>query len=63
MDLIGTSPIEQGGQALPEHDWLVAVPAPDGSLLYLIFISPDRDFGRLRPTFEKMLNTLQLGQG
>jgi predicted Zn-dependent protease len=61
VDLLGTSPIEKNGQAVREHDWLVTFPASDGSLLYLIFISPDRDFDRLRPTFEKMLNSMQLG--
>ncbi len=60
VDLMGNSPIEQDGQAVQEHDWLVTVPAPDGVLLYLIFISPERDFNRLRPTFERMLNSLQL---
>jgi len=34
----------------------------DGTLLYLVFISPDRDFSSMRPTFEKMLKSLQLKQ-
>jgi hypothetical protein len=59
-DLVGSSPIEQDGKSVPEHDWLVTIPASDGSLLYLIFISPEKDFAQLRPTFEKMLNSLQL---
>jgi len=61
VDLLGTSPTEENGQPLREHDWLVTLPASDGSLLYLIFISPERDFDRLRPIFERMLNSLQLG--
>jgi len=60
VDLAGTSPVEQNGQPLREHDWLVTLPRPQGGLLYLIFIAPENDFGRLRPTFEKMLNSLQL---
>ena len=33
----------------------------DGTLLYLIFIAPDKDFTSLRPTFEQMLKkSLQL---
>ena len=59
-DLLGSSPVEQNGQPLREHDWLVTLPRPQGGLLYLIFIAPENDFNRLRPTFEKMLNSLQV---
>ncbi|HVN17531.1 MAG TPA: M48 family metallopeptidase [Dongiaceae bacterium] len=58
--LTGTSPVEEQGQAVREHDWLVTVPSRGGDLVYLIFISPERDFSQLRPTFERMLNSLQL---
>ena len=60
VDLIGTSPVQQGGQPLKEHDWLVTLARPQGGLLYAIFIAPDRDFNRLKPTYEKMLNSLQV---
>jgi Zn-dependent protease with chaperone function len=61
IDLIGTSPIKnQNGGALQERDWLVTVKRRDGSLLYLVFIAPDRDFGSLRPTFEQMLRSMTL---
>jgi beta-barrel assembly-enhancing protease len=60
VDLIGKSPIQQNGSALEERDWLVTVRQHDGSLLYLVFIAPDRDFGSLRPTFEEMLRSLRL---
>ena len=61
VDLIGTSPIQdQQGRATKERDWLVAFKRNDGTLLYLIFIAPDKDFGSLRPTFELMLKSLQL---
>ena len=60
VDLMGGSPVEQNGQPLREHDWLVTLPSGQGGLLYLIFIAPENDFGRLRPTFEKMLDSLQL---
>ncbi|MGA8866910.1 MAG: M48 family metallopeptidase [Candidatus Sulfotelmatobacter sp.] len=61
VDLIGTSPLKDAqGKALQERDWIVTVPRRDGSLLYLIFISPDKDFGSMRPAFEQMLRTLQL---
>jgi beta-barrel assembly-enhancing protease len=60
IDLMGSSPVEQNGQPLREHDWLVTLPSGQGELLYLIFIAPENDFGRLRPTFEKMLDSLQV---
>ncbi len=59
-DLTGSSPVKENGQSLPEHDWLVALPSSGGGLLYAIFIAPERDFAKLRPTYEKMLDSLQL---
>jgi hypothetical protein len=45
---------------LPERDRLVLVPVSNGNFLYLIFIAPERDFGALEPTFEKMLSSLRV---
>jgi beta-barrel assembly-enhancing protease len=60
IDLIGSSPIKKDGKAVSERDWLVALPRQDGSLLYLVFIAPDQDFSRMRPTFEQMLKSVRL---
>lgn len=61
IDLIGQSPLtDANGQPQRERDWLVALPDQDGSLVYVVFISPDQDFMRLRPTYEQMLRTLHL---
>ena len=61
VDLIGTSPLkDQNGRTIQERDWLVTFQRRDGSLLYLVFISPDKDFGSMRPTFEQMLKTVRL---
>jgi hypothetical protein len=60
LELMGNSPIDSNGRALSERDWLVALPQSDGSLLYLVFIAPDRDFSKLRPAFEQMLRSLRL---
>ena len=61
LDLSGRSPILQTGSPLPERDRLVVVPAAgSGADLYLIFIAPERDFGELEPTFQKMLASLRL---
>jgi predicted Zn-dependent protease len=61
LDLIGSSPIQdQQGKPIKERDWLVTFNRSDGSLLYLVFISPDKDFSTMRPVFEQMLKSLQL---
>ncbi len=61
VDLMGNSPIlDSNGQPEPEHDWFVNVQRPDGSVLYLVFVSPDKDFSRLRPTFQQMLRSLRV---
>ncbi|HUN89827.1 MAG TPA: M48 family metallopeptidase [Terriglobales bacterium] len=61
QDLIGQSPLtNSNGQPQRERDWLVALPRQDGSLVYVIFISPDQDFMNLRPTFQDMLRSLHL---
>ena len=61
VDMIGTSPVRgQNGRAGSERDWLVTFQRRDGSLVYLVFISPDQDFGKLRPTFEQMLKSVHL---
>ncbi len=60
VNLIGTSPVQQNGRALAERDWLVALPRPQGGLLYVVFIAPQNQFSRLSRTYKKMLNSLQL---
>jgi beta-barrel assembly-enhancing protease len=61
VDLIGSSPIKDAqGKALEERDWVVTMPRRDRTVVYLVFISPDKDFGTMRPTFEAMLRTLQV---
>jgi hypothetical protein len=61
VDLIGTSPLQdQSGRAVQERDWLVTLKRRDGSLVYMVFIAPDRDFGSLRASFEQMLRSLRL---
>jgi Zn-dependent protease with chaperone function len=61
VDLVGSSPIKDpSGKAIEERDWVVTMPRRDGTVLFLVFISPDKDFGSMRPAFETMLRTLQL---
>jgi hypothetical protein len=47
-----------GGSA--ERDWLVTLTRSDGSLRYLVFVAPQKDFEALRPTYEQMLRTFRL---
>jgi len=60
LELSGKSPLLLNGQPLPERDWLVTLPRPQGGLVYLVFVSPERDFNQLHPTYQKMLDSLQL---
>jgi hypothetical protein len=61
VDLIGSSPIKDAqGKALQERDWVVTIPRKDGTVLYLVSISPDKEFGAMRPAFEAMLRTLKM---
>ena len=60
IDLVGTSPVQENGRPARERDWLVSVNRRDGSLLYLVFIAPDKQFDSLRPTFEQILKSLRL---
>ena len=58
--LEGNSPVQQNGQAIPERDWLVTLATPEAGLLHLVFISPENQFSQLQPTYQKMLDTLQV---
>lgn len=61
VDLVGPSPIRrQDGGAQRERDWLVTLQRNDGTLLYLIFISPEDESRQMRPAFESMLRSFQL---
>ena len=60
LDMTGPSPIQQQGQPLREHDWLVTLARPDNTLLYLVFISPEDAVRQFRPTYEKMLQSVRL---
>jgi Zn-dependent protease with chaperone function len=60
LELSGKSPLMLNGEPLPERDWLVTLPRPQGGLVYLVFVSPERDFNQLHPTYQKMLDSLQI---
>ncbi|HXA85304.1 MAG TPA: M48 family metalloprotease, partial [Candidatus Dormibacteraeota bacterium] len=60
LELSGKSPLLLNGEPLPERDWLVTIPRPQGGLVYVVFVSPERDFNQLHPTYQKMLDSLQI---
>ena len=60
MELVGDSPLKQNGKPLPEHDWLIALPRAQGGLLYMVFVSPERDYSQLHPTYQKMVDSIHL---
>ena len=48
------------GKAQPERDWLVTVPRDDGTVIVMVFVATQKYFEQMRPTFEKMLRSVQL---
>lgn len=58
--LQSTSPFPAAnGQQQKERDWLVTVPHSSGSVIFFIFVAPQSEFDRFRPTFESMLKSVQ----
>lgn len=60
LELLGNSPLQLNGKPLPERDLLITLPRPQGGLFYVVLISTDRDHDKLHPTYQKMLDSLQL---
>jgi beta-barrel assembly-enhancing protease len=60
LELTGKSPLLLNGEPLPERDWLVTLPRSQGGLLYLVFVSPERDFNQMHSTYQKMLDSLKI---
>lgn len=60
VDLSGSSPVQQNGRPMSEHDWLVTIPRSQGGLLYLICIAPEPSFNQLQPTFQKIVESIRM---
>jgi Zn-dependent protease with chaperone function len=58
--LSGRSPVQQNGEPIAERDWVVVFPRPQGGMISLVFVAPERDFEQLQPTYRHMLDSLQL---
>ena len=54
-ELNGTSPVADAGHSLPEREWLITLPRPDGTTTYLLFAAPEPDYDALQPLFDSML--------
>ena len=50
---------DANGKEQPERDWLVTVPRRDGSAIMIVFVATQKYFEQMRPTFEKMLRSVQ----
>lgn len=46
------------GKPQAERDWLVAVPR-GANTIFFVFVSPEANYGQLRPAFQKMLQSAQ----
>lgn len=61
VNLTGNSPIQGAdGRPLLERDRLISCLRSDGTLFYVIFVSPDNASRQLAPTFDKMQNSLRV---
>jgi hypothetical protein len=59
VDLQSMSPfLAANGQPQKERDWLVTVPRGDGSVIFIVFVAPQPDFDRFRPTYEAMMRSV-----
>jgi beta-barrel assembly-enhancing protease len=60
VNMQSTSPFsDANGNPQKERDRLVTIPRPDGSVVFLVFVSPESEYGRLSPTFDMMLKSLR----
>ncbi len=46
-------------QGRGEHDWIVGVPQ-NGAMRYFVFVSPEPDFEKLRPTFDHIARSIRV---
>ena len=48
---------DANGQPQKEKDWLVTVQRNDGAVIFIIFLAPEPDFDKFKPTFEAMVKS------
>ena len=47
------------GEPQIERDWLVTLPQRDGSVILMIFVAPQAEYGQFQGTYEEMLKSVQ----
>jgi len=63
VNLQSNSPFpDANGRPQKERDWLVTAPHPRGAMVYFVFVAPQPEFERFRPSFESMLRSVQFRQ-
>ena len=55
LELAGPSPVFENDRPLAERVRMVVVPGRSGLVLYLLFVAPEPDFGKVEPIFDRML--------
>jgi len=60
VNLHSVSPVaDANGQPQNERDWLVTVPQPDGSVIFMVFVAPQSQVDHFQPTYEAMLKSVR----
>jgi hypothetical protein len=60
LDWFGKSTVQENGQPMRERVRLIAMLGRSDLVLYVVFVAPDADFEGLQPTFERVLDSLQV---
>lgn len=53
------SSIPASGNGSGERDWIVGVPSQD-AMRYFVFVAPESDFDKMRPTFQRILKSIRM---
>jgi hypothetical protein len=56
------SPFSINGKPDKERDWLVTIPQPNGSVIFMVFVAPQSHYDRFQPTFDAMLKSVRFQQ-
>jgi Zn-dependent protease with chaperone function len=60
LDWFGKSAVQENGQPMRERVHLVALLGRSNIVLYIAFVAPEADFKAIQPTFDHVLDTLQV---
>ncbi|HXM60325.1 MAG TPA: M48 family metallopeptidase [Terriglobales bacterium] len=60
LDWFGKSAVQENGEPLRERVRLIALLGRSNVVLYIVLVAPDADFEALWPTFERVLDSLQV---